>query len=257
MTFRIVQITDIHLTEIPDTALYGVDTTLSLANILSAVKKLPKQPELIVATGDLVENGSKASYTRLRNILEGYGFPVYTLPGNHDDLTNMKQVFNGDNISCVDFVAIGHWRCLFVNSQVWQQSHGYISDEEMSKLQHLLSEYKDHPVLVALHHTPSKVCPSFGCQLENAETLTQLLNQHPNVKAVIAGHTHTETEENAGNHMQYTTPSTFAHVRHAQAGEPVDHDDFWSAHQLNGQLQGYRVLDLHADGKIDSEVHWV
>ncbi|MEM7255941.1 MAG: metallophosphoesterase [Pseudomonadota bacterium] len=257
MKTRIVQITDIHLTEAPGSELYGVDTGAALTKVIAAIHQLEEQPELIVVTGDLVEEGTQASYQRVQSSLATLDLPVYVLPGNHDHSHTMHKVLTDNFISYVRSTTVGKWVCVFVDSQVEGQAHGLVTASDLSRLQQTFNNDINRPVLVALHHTPSGVCPSAGCQLQNADAFTRLLNEHSNVKAVIAGHTHTEFEVNAGSHMQFTTPSTFAQARHAQRGESEDHDDFWASHTLDGKRQGFRVLDLYDEGRIATQVHWV
>ena len=254
---RVVQITDLHITAQPGSTLYGVDTARTLENVIGEIRKLPLKPDLVVATGDLVEDGSDSAYARLRSLLMKLGVPVYGLPGNHDDVSKMRSHFSVNNLHCTDMARTANWGLLFVNSQVEGHEHGYVNPAEMAKLEKNIACLDGLPLLVALHHSLSSVCPSSGCQLRNAEELTTLLNRHHNVKCVITGHTHNAREHDAGGHIQFTTPSTFAHVTHAQLGETVDHEDFWASHTLNGSIQGYRILDLQPDGAIRSEVHWV
>ena len=257
MTLRVAQLTDIHLTAKTGSELYGVDTAQSLQKIVDVIKRLADKPDVVIATGDLAEDGAEATYIRLRALLETLGIPVYVLLGNHDDISVMRSVLASDGFHCTNTMTMQGWGFVFVNSQLEGYSHGYIGPDELIELEKNINALPDYPILVTLHHTPSKVCPSFGCQLENAKEFTELLNRHSNIKGVIAGHTHNACEIDAGGHTQFTTPSTFAKATHAQAGESVDHDDFWACHSLDGSLQGFRILDLLPDGMINSEVHWL
>lgn len=257
MTIRVVQITDIHLTAKPGTELYGVDTAQSLENIIEAIKKLPVKPDVIITTGDIAEDGSKSAYSRFQDLVAGLNIPVYVLPGNHDDISNMGSSFKTEGFHCTAAMRLKNWGFVFVNSQVEGHSHGDVGLDELAEMEKSISELSGLPILVSLHHSPSNMCPSSGCQLKNAAEFTAALNQHPNVKGVIAGHTHNAYEINAGGHTQFTTPSTFAHATHAQPGASVDHEDFWSSHSLDGSLQGFRILDLFPDGVIRSEVCWI
>ena len=257
MTIRVAQITDIHLLGESGDKLYGVDTALSLTNTVNVIKKLPKSPDVIVATSDIAEDGAFSTYKRFKELLIDLNISVYVLPGNHDDVSEMESAFNGDRFCYTDKAELQNWGLLFVNSQVEGHSYGYVNANEIVKLEENIRDMEGRPILVALHHTPSTVCPSFGCQLKNSQQFTELLNRYPNVKGVIAGHTHTASELDAGRHIQFTTPSTFAHATHSQLGESVDHEDFWASHSLDGTLQGFRILDLSAEGDIKSNVCWI
>ncbi|MEM7193630.1 MAG: metallophosphoesterase [Pseudomonadota bacterium] len=256
MSLRIAHLTDIHLTENPGQDLYGVDTGLSLSNAIGELGKLRPKPDAIIVTGDVAEVGSVRTYKRFKNLLSDVEVPVYTLPGNHDDYSNMQAELNSDVFHCVSSAVIQRWAFLFVNSQVEGHSHGFVDPAGFTELERNLEKYRQHPVLIALHHTPLKVCPSSGCQLWNSDEFTSLLNRYTNVKGVIAGHTHTDTVLSVGSHIQITTPSVFAHVKHAQTGESADHEDFWASHVLDGSLQGFRILDLSSNGFIKNQLHW-
>lgn len=239
--------------------MYGVDTALALEKTIAKINNLVNRPDVIIVTGDLAEDGSGTTYQRFRTLLsEGkVTIPVYVLPGNHDDISQMRSAFNGDGIYCTSAEKLGDWGVIFVNSQVIRRSYGYVNPSELAELKKNISSFDGLPILVAIHHTPSELCPSYGCQLKNSEEFTTLINSHENIKGVIAGHIHTASEIDVGSHTQFTTPSTFAHASHAQLGEAEDHNDYWACHSLDGSRQGFRVLDLSSDGSITSEVHWL
>ena len=254
---RVVQLTDIHLTPERGSRLYGIDPAQTLEQIIGEVVQLDLKPELIIATGDLADDGSELSYARLREILGRLDIPVYTLPGNHDDMSVMRESLNSGHFHCVKQVEFDSWGFVFIESQVAGFSHGCVAAEELAVLDRSLAEMRDKPVLVAMHHTPTAVCPSSGCQLSNVDEFLGVLDRHANAAGVIAGHTHNAMEKQVGGHVQFTTPSTFAYAVHAQRGEPVDHEDFWDAHKLDGTRRGFRTLDLQENGSIKTQVHWV
>jgi len=78
----IAQITDIHL---------GFDrgnpeemNQQRLDRVLTTLAELKPQPDLVFATGDLVEHGDVESYERLRKALSALPCPVHYAMGNHD-----------------------------------------------------------------------------------------------------------------------------------------------------------------------------
>jgi Icc protein len=255
-SLRVVQITDIHLLAGPGAKHYGIDTAVTLQKVIDAIIGLTPTPDLMIATGDLAEDGLEATYNRLGKLLAAVNMPVYVLAGNHDDIDKMHDSLVGGNISFVDMARVGNWVFVFVNSQVVGKSYGLISPDEMSLLKRNLELVRDAPVVVALHHTPMEICPRANCQLQNVTEFNQLLGSFPGIKAVIAGHTHVNAEKNNASHVQYTTPSTFAQIDHGLAGDS-DSGDFWALHRMDGSSHGFRVLDLMAGGQVSSQVHWV
>lgn len=254
---RVAHITDIHLTAEPGSELYGVNSAGTVEAVLRHMKALPQIPDVIIATGDLADDGAPSTYTRLRKLLAAVGVPTYVLPGNHDHVGAMRASLTNDVIRFEHSTTLGGWVFMFVNSKVEGKDYGYVAPAELRALERGIADADGRPVVVALHHTPTPRCPSSDCQLTNADELISLLCRYPNVKCTVAGHTHTAVEERHQGLCQYTTPSTFAQVTHAQTGESVDHDDFWAAHKLDGSRHGYRVLDLQPDGRIRTKVHWV
>ncbi len=106
-TFRVAQITDIHLMAKANARLHGVDTAVSLQKVLNAIGELLPQPEIIVATGDLAEDGSITTYKRFRRLLASTKIPLYVLAGNHDGISEMHGTLVSETIKIVDMARVG------------------------------------------------------------------------------------------------------------------------------------------------------
>src|SRR5262245_46854607 len=123
---RILQITDCHLLPEVGANVYGADTFRSLSSVLQSALELPERPDLIVATGDLSEDGSDRSYLRLRQMLVDAGLPVYVVAGNHDSVEAMRRSLIGGQIRMEQCVDVGAWRIVFVDSKVAGEPYGYL-----------------------------------------------------------------------------------------------------------------------------------
>ena len=90
----IAQISDMHLStpESRNEAIYG--TAEHLARAVTHLNALEPRPDLVLATGDLVDRGEAGEYERLRERLEPLRMPVYLVPGNHDDRVILPRVFD-------------------------------------------------------------------------------------------------------------------------------------------------------------------
>ncbi|HZA95896.1 MAG TPA: metallophosphoesterase, partial [Burkholderiaceae bacterium] len=88
------QISDLHIK--PERRLaYGVvDTATMLERCVVQVNQLPQRPDAVIATGDLVDGGTAAEYSLLRELLSPLTMPLYLMPGNHDERQAMRQVFD-------------------------------------------------------------------------------------------------------------------------------------------------------------------
>ena len=61
----LVQLTDCHLFGEPETVMLGVNTDASLRAVLRQIDADGKHPDLLLATGDLSQDGEPAAYRRL------------------------------------------------------------------------------------------------------------------------------------------------------------------------------------------------
>ena len=88
---RAVQITDLHLFAGSEGSLVGLNTEESLEAVKEEVRENDLPADLILATGDLVHDGTPAAYQRSFSHLASFGLPVYCLPGNHDELLTLRE----------------------------------------------------------------------------------------------------------------------------------------------------------------------
>src|SRR5947209_17698760 len=87
----IVQISDTHLTlDTPDAGQRMRDFSLTVADI----NALDPAPDVIVHTGDIVHNGRQDEYAQAVATLAKARVPVFVLPGNRDDRTNLRAAFS-------------------------------------------------------------------------------------------------------------------------------------------------------------------
>ena len=255
----VLHITDLHILPVEGATIYGTDSSESLRAVLAAALALPAPPALILATGDLSEDGSPESYRRLHRLLADTGLPTYVIPGNHDSIDQMRSVLVGGPVQMGPVAEVESWRVVLLDSQLPGRPHGFLHRAQLELLSSALED-PGRSVLACLHHGPASYCPSSGCQLQNAPELLAVLEPRSNARGVICGHGHLELERAAGHVKLFTTPSTCSQAWHAQLGDlgdPVDHEDFWASHRYDPARYGFRMLALQPDGEIESTVHWV
>jgi 3',5'-cyclic AMP phosphodiesterase CpdA len=79
-TFYSAQLTDIHIGQ-------GLNPTEAAANLAWALAELEAhspEPEMILATADLVCAGKRSELQEYSALVEGCPIPIYALPANHD-----------------------------------------------------------------------------------------------------------------------------------------------------------------------------
>ena len=159
---RLVQVTDIHFLENSEDEIYVVNPEKAFREVISHAVSPTVNPDFIVATGDLSEDGSNISYSKLQAIFGETNIPVFVLPGNHDSVKNMQESLINLTIRMEHVTEIGGWVIIFLNSQVEGQAYGIVDSESLLRLKGTLNTIDEKPCLVALHHSPLILCRIVG-----------------------------------------------------------------------------------------------
>jgi Icc protein len=243
----LVQLSDSHLFGEAHGTLLGMNTRDSLQKVIELVRVQQSQIDLLLATGDLSQDGTLASYQQFRELTRQLGAPARWIPGNHDEPQIMAEAAVQSALldSVVD---IGNWRVTLLDSAVPGSVPGYLQDEQLQLLARSLSEAPERHHLVCLHHHPV----SIGCAwmepigLRNPEAFFEVLDRFPQVRAVLWGHVHQEIDQLRNNVRLIASPSTCIQF------EPGS-EDF----KVGEQAPGYRWLRLLPDGRLETGVERV
>ena len=245
---RILHISDPHLHASRDARMRGVNTDASLVASLEHALANPHGPDLILATGDLVQDESRQGYERFRELLGKPGIPVHCLPGNHDSLDMMQTALSVAPFQFCGIADYSPWRLIMLNSKMDDDDGGLLSVHELERLEQALTMHRESHVLVALHHQPiamgSRWLDTVG--LRNADHFLAVIDQHPQVRAILWGHVHQASDRLRNGVRMLSTPSTCAQFLPGA-------ENF----SLDTRPPGYRWLDLHADGTMQTSVVWV
>lgn len=208
---RILQVTDTHLFANTENTLLGVNTYRSYQAVLDAIAEENLPIDLIVATGDLVQDQSPQAYQHFADGIERIPAPCVWLPGNHDYPPAMVKTLKIAGISSAKQILIGdEWQILMLDSQLQDVPHGELSEQQLEWMKASLDAEPERTTLIMLHHHP---LPS-GCtwldqhSLRNSHILADYLRNYPNVKAMLCGHIHQEMDENWHGIRLLATPST-------------------------------------------------
>lgn len=244
----VAQITDIHLFAKTDTQLLGLTTFESFQKVLSHVTSMARQPDILLLTGDLSQDGSVASYERLQTMLKPLGIPTYWAPGNHDLPDVMAQVLTEDPVSAHKSFRAGGWHIVLLDTCVPGCVHGQLTPESLQWLDQELSQSKGTPALIAFHHPPFLVGSDWmnDIGLLNAADLFAVCDRHPHLKLVLFGHIHQELNRQRQGVQYLGTPSTCIQFK------PNSHN-----FALDEQQPGLRLVELYPDGTWNSQVERV
>lgn len=243
-TLRLVQITDSHLGDTRGDALLGMDTDASLASVVSLVKQEQPQVDVLLATGDLSNTGNAISYQRFAEHTQGIAAHTLWLPGNHDVLEGMETAFTQGQ-PLPRSAQLGGWQVIMLDSRIPKAVGGNISAPELALLRRELEGCRDRHALVCLHHHPIDIdCEWLDTQrVDNADELFAVLDDFEHVRGLLWGHIHQQVDVVRNGVRLMATPSSCIQFAPRQV-------DF----KLDRLSPGYRWLDLHGDGRIESGV---
>jgi Icc protein len=243
---KFLQITDPHLYGSAAASLRGVQTDASLHAVLEdALARCPDYVAMLV-TGDLVQDDT-AGYLRFRSILGNLGKPVLCIPGNHDEPQAMRRELDVAPFRFCGSHEFGAWQFVMLDSYQSGCVGGRLTSAELARLDAELGRVQQH-AMVCLHHHPiamgSRWLDTSG--LANAAEFWRVIDAHPRVRAVTWGHVHQVYESRRGQVALFATPSTGAQFLPGSDRFAVD-----------SRPPAYRTFELHADGRIETQVHWI
>ncbi|MES2753149.1 MAG: metallophosphoesterase [Pseudomonadota bacterium] len=188
----IAQLSDVHL---------GFDRTAHrernedrLHAALAAVAAL--EPNLLIITGDLTEDGAARDYERLRSAIASFPCPVRLTVGNHDVRANFLAAFpdtasaHGFVQFCIDLPGL---RCIVLDTLLEERHGGDFCAVRAQWLAERLAEDAAIPTLILLHHPPAATGIAWMDPNPAAAWITRLADAvrgRSNVIGLTSGHIH-------------------------------------------------------------------
>ena len=209
------QISDMHVKPAGE-LLYGtVDTHGMLAAALAEIAALDPRPDLVVASGDLVADGTPEEYAALRALFDGLPLPYLLLPGNHDIRGALCDAFPEqpwDKAGEFLHYAVEDYplRLIALDTVIPGAPGGRLCAARLGWLAARLDEATDRPTVIFMHHPPFATGIHFmdGMGLEDAAGLADVLAPHSQVARVLCGHLHRPVLSTLGRVPVSVAPST-------------------------------------------------
>lgn len=209
----IAQITDLHIKRRGVRAYGKVDTALALQRLVETLEALRPRPDIVIATGDLVDGGGAEEYAHLKTLLQPLSLPLLVCPGNHDDRANLRAAFPDQSFgtakACNTRHDLGHLTLLIADSSTPGQPHGSLDEETTRWLSRELASAAARPVAIFLHHPPFQtgIWHMDHQNLHNHGDLEALVRRHGDVRLIAAGHVHRATVTQFAGAMATISPA--------------------------------------------------
>ncbi len=245
---RVLHLTDPHLFADADGELRGVVTAESLARVLDHYRDADWTADLVIATGDLVQDDSEGAYRRFAAQLGALELPVHVVPGNHDVPALMEETLPRPPFQITSIAAQDDWILAGVDTRVEGLASGAIADAEFERLEAALAAAEPQHALVFMHHAPvdvgSRWLDSVG--MEAADAVLERLAGNSKTRAVLFGHVHQAYDKRHGDLQVIGTPSTCRQFK------PMS-DEF----AVDDRPPAYRRIELKPDGRFDTTLVWI
>jgi Icc protein len=245
----VLQITDTHLHATADSRMRGVTTYATFMSVLEHVQRDKRwPPDVIIATGDIVQDESRAGYERFRASLEPLEVPVISIPGNHDDPKLMGEILSGGSFQFGGERRLGRWSLVLLSTFLAGEDAGGLGAQRLNGLSQALAAHANQHVLIAMHHHPLPMGSTWldGVALRDSAAFWDIVDAHDNVRGVVCGHVHQASGRERKSVQFLSTPSTCAQF--------LPRSEFFA---LDERPPGLRWIELHPDGRIATQVEWV
>ncbi|WLI75607.1 phosphodiesterase [Kosakonia sp. H02] len=223
----LAQISDTHFRS-QNEKLYGfIDINAGNADVVCQLNALRERPDAVVVSGDIVNCGRPEEYRVARQILGSLDYPLFVIPGNHDDKAHFLEYLHplcpqlgsdpqNMRYAIDDFAT----RLLFIDSSLAGESKGWLTRETLAWLEAQLTASKDKPTALFMHHPP---LPLGNAQMdriacENGHLLLSLVERFPALTRIFCGHNHSLTMTQYRQATIATIPATVHQV-------PYFHED--------------------------------
>ncbi len=211
----IAQLSDPHIR--PEGTLYQdvVDSNAMFAAAIQQVNAFHPAIDLVLLSGDIVDEGLPAEYAKARALLAALRPPYLVIPGNHDRHADFRKAFQDHTYlpQAHPFhyqYEAGPLRILALDVTLPGLHHGAIDAARLAWLEQALAQQPARPSLLMLHQPP------FACGIPyldeywcaGGEALAALLTRYPAVQRVLCGHVHRFMQLRFGGTLLCTAPST-------------------------------------------------
>ena len=226
--WRFVHISDPHLGSQTDGQWNNRFLCTMMPDVMRCLKRdLAKlKPDFLLVTGDIASQQTRDAMFAARDLMDGLGFPYYPMGGNHDfametsrewfleafyaHLPDQDTVYSFTHKN-LHFCVLDPWwqwkdasLCPFSEKSVADSldvaasgAQWAVPPHQFAWLEEDLDSHKYLPAIIAAHYPAIPIPPRLvrpgikdAGHLTNGSLLIEVLQQHPQVKAIMTGHIH-------------------------------------------------------------------
>lgn len=245
----IAQISDSHIAlDTPDAARRVTD----FENVIADINTLDPAPDLIIHSGDIVQNGRLDEYAEASRILAGARAPVFLMVGNKDDRGRLRRTFSDHPYlqSRGEFIAYSiddHPVRIIVTDTLNPGSNkGEFCADRIAGLAVMFAQDAGRPVAVFSHHPPFLVQEGpdalhFETQ-DSLQRFRETLLSCRSLTGVFCGHVHRGVAGTVGAVPVLVMPSIATSLRRGVYPEHLTDCPIYHVHKY--EADGMFVSEL-------------
>lgn len=245
MELKFVQVSDVHLSDAPDTSYKVLSNSKELLN--SAIKDINKikAVDFVVFTGDMVNEPTKEYYKDFLVSLTHLKAPALFVLGNHDISGNPDNPDYLDKNTVVEVLQRSNpyqdygkpyfayspnadYRVIVLDTTEGYEgrSNGFLPPEQMNFLDNEIANNTDKVIVIFQHHPVIEPFKSADHKLLNANEYMATLKKYPKVPiAIFAGHYHAAKIVTRGNILHATSPALITYPNSFRTVKITNYND--------------------------------
>lgn len=191
---KVAQITDIHMLNKKNEIFRGSNPYKNFKEIMHTINK--HGYDYLLFTGDISEEGMLESYRLVNDLIGDTLIPYFFIPGNHDNVDNMKEVFKERCLNENSSITFLNWELLWLDTKIKQKPYGYIPKKSYNLVNQRIITSEAENIGIIMHHHPKEVGTPLidKFNIHNGYLIEQELIQHEKVKLIMFGHVHNNYE---------------------------------------------------------------
>ena len=214
--FTIGQITDLHVGRKIPFPSGEVDLFDQLVKAVDHLNSIDPPLDMAVVSGDLANHGKEEDYLRVKSELDRLKFPYFIVMGNHDQRETLVKVFGDHQYLVTDDDFIQYTiedkpiRIITLDTLEPGSHRGLLCEARVKWLEEKLSEQKERPTLIFMHHPPFDTGMPYPDNLgmNRKKEFGEVIAAHSQIEAIASGHTHRDSVLLWNGTVVYVTPSS-------------------------------------------------
>ena len=190
----------------------------NLKRCVDSINNLDPQPDIIIHTGDVTQNGTVEEYTIADSILKKLKQSIFFTPGNRDNKPNLRKIFTQslsektDKEFYIYSIEFKGFKLISMDTFCSNSNKGELTSSKIKLLSNEISHSRSLPTAIFMHHPPYNVSDNEFerieyVDIEEVKKFHYFLKNKSNIVALFCGHIHKYFESNIGHIKTFTMPS--------------------------------------------------